>query len=154
MTSTDPIHVDDLARRRAAARRTTLLLLLEEWGPGYHRVTGNGVRYVAEIADATPEERDWLAQYTTEHPEVWQEKILLNPPEWHRLRQQQGQLRHEEATVAFRAGDYATARDRLDDALAYGAVHDGEWVRLHALIDRTEADAGRRAAARSDGGEQ
>jgi hypothetical protein len=50
MTSTDPIHVDDLALRRAAARRTTLLLLLEQWGPGYHRVTGNGLRYVAEIA--------------------------------------------------------------------------------------------------------
>jgi hypothetical protein len=154
MTRTDPIHVDELTRRRAAVRRATLLLLLEEWGPGYHRVTGNGVRYVAEIAKATPEEWRWLAEYTTAHPEVWQEKILLNPPEWHRLRREQGQLRHEEATAAFRSGDYATARDRLDEALAYGAVLDGEWVRLHALIDRTEADAARRASARSDGGEQ
>src|SRR4051812_19874535 len=113
MTSSDPIHVDDLALRRAKARRTELLLLLEEWGPGYQAVTGNGVRYVAEIANATPEEWQWLVEYTTAHPEVWQAKIQLNPQQWYRLRQEQGRMRHEEAVAAFRAGDYPTARDRL-----------------------------------------
>jgi hypothetical protein len=138
MTIPHPVHVDDVAVRRAAARRTTLLLLLEQWGPGYQRVTGNGVRYVAEIAQAPDEEWRWLADYCTAHPQVWQEKIVLNPEQWHQLRREQGRQQHEEATTAFHAGDFATARDRLDDALAYGAVLDDEWVRLHHLITRTE----------------
>jgi hypothetical protein len=154
MSSPDPIHADDLARRRAAVRRSELLLVLEEWGPGYQAVTGNGVRYVAEIANATPEELQWLAEYTTTHPEVWQAKMLLNPQQWYQVRREQGRERHEQAIAAFHAGDYTGARDQLDEALAYGAVHDDEWVKLHRLIDRTEAESGRRLAARSESGGQ
>ena len=147
-TSPNPTPADDgLVARRATVRRTTILLLLEQWGPGYQRITGDGVRYVAEIAKATPDEWRWLAEHTAAHPEVWQETTPRGHDEWFQLRAEQGRQAYADALAAFQRGDYPTCRDRLDDALAYGNLVEAEWVRLHHHVTRTEAQASDGAAA-------
>jgi hypothetical protein len=114
-------------------------------GPGYQRVTGNGVRYVAEIAKATSEEWQWLADHVRSHPDVF------DVPErghaaWFDLRREQGCAAYAAALTAFDSGDYATARDRLDDALAYRELAEDQWQRLHhhitATASRRNADTG------------
>lgn len=126
----------DLTARRARVRQHELLLLLEQWGPGYQRVTGNGVRYVAEIAKATSEEWQWLAEHVRSHPDVF------DVPErghaaWFDLRSEQGRAAYAAALTAFDSGDYDTARDRLDDALAHRELAEDEWRRLHHHVTLT-----------------
>jgi hypothetical protein len=129
----------DLAARRAQVRERELLLLLEQWGPGYQRVAGDGVRYAAEIAKATDAEWVWLREYVTAHGIP--AEIARNPQEWHRLLRDQGKRASSDANAAFKAGDYETARDLLDDALLYGDLSENAWVRLHAHVTKTEASA-------------
>src|SRR5262249_55527094 len=47
-----PSH-EEIAARRAQVRQRQLLLAIEQYAPGYHRITGDGVRYAAEIVKAT-----------------------------------------------------------------------------------------------------
>lgn len=145
-------HTDtaaELTARRARVRQHELLLLLEQWGPGYQRVTGNGVRYVAEIAKATNEEWQWLADHVRSHPDVF------DVPErghdaWFDLRRERGRTAYAAALSAFDSGDYTAARDRLDDALAYRELAEPEWRRLH---DHITATASRLKADTSTGAE-
>lgn len=132
----------DLTARVARIRRQRLLLALEQWGPGYHRVTGNGLRYVAEIVHATPEERDWLAAHVAAHPDVWT-GAEHSHDEWSRRRHQQGQDALAAADTTYRAGDWDTARDHTDTAYALGAIDEAQWQRMHQAITDTARAATR-----------
>ena len=126
----------DLTARVTRIRQQRLLLALEQWGPGYHRVTGNGLRYVAEIAHATPEERDWLAAHAAAHPDVWTgpERSF---DEWTRQRRQQGEDAVAAADTAYRTKDWDTARDHADTAHALGVIDETQWQRMHQAITDT-----------------
>jgi hypothetical protein len=129
-TESAPALGNDLDRRRSKIRQRQLLLALEQWAPVYQRVAGGWLGYVAEITDATGEERTWLEQHVAtngmpaEHP----------TGEWHELRRTQGRQANAAASAAFLAGDYHRAHDLIDDALAYGAVLETEWRLLHKFI--------------------
>lgn len=121
---------DNLAICRKRIRRRHIILKLEQWGPGYQRVTGNGIRYVAEIVNATDWERAWLTAYTAEHSEVWQDKGIGHDA-WFTLRAEQGRRAYEAALGAYTAEGYRSALDNLDEACALENLSDSEWQRLH-----------------------
>lgn len=134
----------DLTERRTAVRRKEILLALDQYGPGYQRVTGNGLRYVSEIVDATAQERRWLADHVADHPEVW-DAPQFSHTEVDRLRQEQGRAAFTAADTAFTNEDHTAARNHLDDAFAYGELSEPEWRQLHDHI--SAHDASRPAAA-------
>ena len=143
MTQPEPGSDRDLTRRTARIRRQRLLLTLERWGPGHHRVTGNGLRYVAEIAHASPAEHAWLAAHVAARPETW-DAPYRSDAEWTALRRQQADDALVAADAAYTAGDWATARDRVDDAYAYGGIDEDQWRRLHdAITTAAHADGPR-----------
>ncbi|GAA0462939.1 hypothetical protein Ade02nite_29580 [Paractinoplanes deccanensis] len=127
------MNADDLDRRRAAIRQRQLLLALEQWGPSY----------VGRITKASEEELAWLKR----------QKAPAGPArsaaEWNEIRREQGRQANAAASAAFGAGDYARARDLVDEARAYGAVLETEWQRLHEFID---AKAGPEAPPRPEPG--
>jgi len=110
---------EDLDRRRSKIRERQLLLALEQWGPAY---AGN-------ITDASAEERAWLEKHVAKNgtPEA-------TAREWHEVRRAQGGEANAAAMTAFAAGDYDRAGDLIDDARAYGALFETEWLRLHEFI--------------------
>jgi hypothetical protein len=128
-----PAH-DPLTERRRRARRTEILATLEQFGPNLQRLTGNGVRYIAEITRASVDEQHWLADYVAAHPEVWNAR-QPGHDEGFRIKHQRGTEALAAAREAARAGNPAAARDHLDDALAYQAITEDRWRRLHHLID-------------------
>jgi hypothetical protein len=128
----------DLDARRQQVRRKELPLKLEEWGPGYQRAAGDGVRYLAEICKATGEEQAWLRGHVTEHG--MPEEVARNPEQWYQLRRRQGQQAEAEAKAALEGGDFDTARARLDDMFAHNAITEDEWKRLYEYISRVESE--------------
>lgn len=120
---------DDLDQRRTKIRERQLVLALEQWAPAYQHVAGGWLGYVGDIVEATAEERAWLERYVAKNgmPEA-------TVHEWTELRRRQGREANAAATAAFLAGDYARARDLIDEARAYGAVMENEWERLHEFI--------------------
>ncbi|GIF21792.1 hypothetical protein BJ973_004758 [Actinoplanes tereljensis] len=118
------VENDDLQQRRIRVRQRELLLALEQWGPAYRNVAGDSLRYVFEIAAATEEEQAWLRQ----------QKVPAGARSSDDVREL-GRQANADASAAFLAGDYARARDLIDDARVYGALPDGEWARLHQFID-------------------
>jgi hypothetical protein len=129
---------DYLAERRTAVRHKEILLALDQYGPGYQRVTGNGLRYVAEIVDATAQERQWLADHVAEHPEVW-DAPQLSQAEVDRRRQERGRAAFTAADTAFTDGDHPAARNHLDDAFAYGELSEQDWRKIHDHISAHDA---------------
>lgn len=144
-SSPELLH-DDIAACRRRARLRHIVLKLEQWGPGYQRVTGNGIRYVAEIVNATAEERAWLTAYTAEHPDVWKEQGIGHDA-WFTLRGEQGRAAYQAALEAFKARDYQSALDNLDEAHALENLSDSEWRRLH---DHVTTIAASTPATRTD----
>jgi hypothetical protein len=116
-----------LDRRRVAVRQRQLLLALEQWGPAY----------AGRVAQATDEELAWLKQQRVPGAAV------RDAAEWAEIRQTRGRQANAAASAAFGAGDFARARDLIDEARAYGAVLETEWQHLHEFID---AKAGPEAA--------
>ncbi|MEV4211257.1 hypothetical protein [Micromonospora sp. NPDC049662] len=136
-------EVDDRERRLALIRRRQILLAFEEYGPGYHRVTGDGCRYVAEIVEATPAEWEWIYEHARTHPEVLiQAGPGRNPVQWRQLRREQGEVAFRAADAAFIASDATAALNHLDEARALGTIGPEQWERLR-LAAMTAADAGR-----------
>ncbi|MEU5673048.1 hypothetical protein ABZ749_22340 [Micromonospora sp. NPDC047753] len=136
-------EVDDRERRVALIRQRQILLAFEEYGPSYHRVTGDGCRYVAEIVEATPAECEWIYAHARTHPEVLiQAGPARNPVQWRQLRREQGEAAFRAADSAFTAGDTATALDLVDEARALGTLGPEQWERLRLAVT-TAADAGR-----------
>jgi hypothetical protein len=129
---------DYLAERRTAVRRKEILLAFDQYGPGYQRVTGNGLRYVAEIVDATPQERQWLADHVADHPDVW-DAPELSHTEFDRQRQERGRAAFAAADTAFTNADHTAAHNHLDDAFAYGELSEPEWRQLHDHISAHDA---------------
>jgi hypothetical protein len=130
---TQPESGEDLNARVVKVRQQRLLLALEQWGPGYQRVTGNGLRYVAEIAHATPAEREWLAGYVAEHPDVWSGPEHRHD-EWTLLRRTQGAEALAAADTAYQAGDWASARDHIDTTYALDHIDERQWQQMHEAI--------------------
>jgi hypothetical protein len=139
---------DYLAERRTAVRHKEILLALDQYGPGYQRVTGNGLRYVAEIVEATAQERQWLADHVADYPEVW-DAPQLSQAEVDRRRQELGRAAFVAADTAFTDGDHHAARNHLDDAFAYGELSEQDWRKIHDHI--SAHDAPRPAATPSTG---
>ncbi|RQW99037.1 hypothetical protein DLJ59_25860 [Micromonospora inaquosa] len=136
-------EVDDPERRLALIRQREILLAFEEYGPGYHRVTGDGCRYVAEIVNATPAEWEWIYAHARTHPEVLiQAGPARNPVQWRQLRREQGEAAFRAADAAFTAGDTQAALDLLDEAHALGAIGPEQWERLRLAVITT-ADGAR-----------
>ncbi|MET8528932.1 hypothetical protein [Micromonospora sp. NPDC005172] len=136
-------EVDDPKRRLALIRQREILLAFDEYGPGYHRVTGDGCRYVAEIVNATPAEWEWIYAHARTHPEVLtQAGPAHNPEQWRQLRREQGEAAFRAADAAFTAGDAIAVLDHLDEARALGAIGPEQWERLRLAV-ATAADAGR-----------
>jgi hypothetical protein len=125
---------DDLDRRRSRIREQELLLALEQWEPDYAGV----------ITGATPAEREWLQQHAASQGPA--DRTARDADQWHELRRRQGQQANAAASAAFLAGDYARARDLIDDARAYGAIPENEWQRLHAFIAAQAASKAAEAA--------
>ncbi|WP_328654425.1 hypothetical protein OG598_11695 [Micromonospora sp. NBC_00330] len=135
-------EVDDPKRRLALIRQREILLAFEEYGPGYHRVTGDGCRYVAEIVNATRDEWEWIYAHARTHPEVLiQAEPARNPTQWRQLRREQGEAAFRAADAAFTAGDTA-ALDHLDEAQALGTLGPEQWERLRLAVITT-ADGAR-----------
>ncbi|MEV4350830.1 hypothetical protein AB0J83_40755 [Actinoplanes sp. NPDC049596] len=109
-----------LDRRRLAVRQRQLLLALEQWGPAY----------VGRVTQATDEEMAWLKQHGI--PTM----TVRDAAEWNQIRRDQGRQANAAASAAFAAGDYARARDLIDEARAFGAVTDLEWQNLHRFVDQ------------------
>ena len=142
MPPATPDTVADRVARLAAIRRRQILLAFEEHGPGYHRVTGNGARYVAEIVGATRDEWDWISVYAAEHPEVYAAPAeIRNPQQWAALRRQQGEAAFTAAKTACDSGDYAAAYDHLDEAHALGTLTVDQWDRTRAYVASVDAAA-------------
>jgi hypothetical protein len=129
------VESDDLQQRRSKIRQRELLLTLEQWAPAYRNVAGDSLRYVFEIASATEEEQAWLRR------QVETDGFPKTARSAEELRELGGQA-NAAATTAFLAGEYDKARDLIDDARAYGALFDGEWVKLHQFIDAKAAEKG------------
>ncbi|MEU8817562.1 hypothetical protein [Actinoplanes sp. NPDC048796] len=108
-----------LDRRRTAVRQRELLLALEQWGPDY----------VGRVTQATDEEMAWLKKNGVVGTTV------RSAAEWDEIRRVRGRQANAAASAAFSAGDYARARDLIDEARAYGAVRETEWRHLHEFID-------------------
>jgi hypothetical protein len=123
---------DELQARRARIRQRELLLALERWAPE-HRNAGETLSYVFEITSATEEERHWVRR------QVAKDGLPSAPRTAEDLREQ-GRRANAAAGAAFLAGDYAAARDLIDDALAHGALYEGEWTKLHHFIASRTAD--------------
>ncbi|MFI6782641.1 hypothetical protein [Micromonospora sp. NPDC050276] len=135
-------EVDDRERRLALIRQREILLAFEEYGPGFHRVTGDGCRYVAQIVNATPAEWEWIYTHARTHPEVLaQAGSGRNPVQWRQLRREQGEVAFRAADAAVTAGDTAAALDLLDEARALGTVGPEQWERLRLAV-ATAAGAG------------
>ncbi|MFY1633706.1 hypothetical protein ACN27F_10570 [Solwaraspora sp. WMMB335] len=110
-----PESDDGLAGRQSRVRERQLLLALEQYGPGYQALTGDGVRYAAEAARATPREREWMTAYARNHPEVL-EGERLGDGRIHAINRKAAARAFAEATEAMKRGDATTALKRLDDA--------------------------------------
>ncbi len=106
---------DELAARRAHVRQRQLLLAIEQHAPGYHRATGDGVRYAAEHVNATREEWDWMAANVRSNPHLLDGEPI-GDGRAHDINRQAARDAFDAATDALKAGDYRTALDRLDDA--------------------------------------
>jgi hypothetical protein len=119
---------NDLRDRRTKIRERELLLALERWAPAYRDVAGDVLTYVFEIAEATEPERDWLRQ------RVAANGLPATPGPTHEQLRAAGRQANAAASAAFLAGDYGRARDLVDDARAYGALFETEWVKLHQFI--------------------
>ncbi|MFF5076395.1 hypothetical protein ACFY36_05040 [Actinoplanes sp. NPDC000266] len=110
---------ESLDRRRTAVRQRQLLLALEQWGP----------EYVGRVTQATDDEMAWLKKHGVPSATV------RSAAEWDEIRRVRGQQANAAASAAFSAGDYARARDLIDEARAFGAVRETEWQHLHEFID-------------------
>ncbi|WP_143234773.1 hypothetical protein [Paractinoplanes atraurantiacus] len=106
-------------RRRTAVRQRQLLLALEQWGP----------EYVGRVTQATDDEMAWLKKHGVPATTV------RDAAQWDELRRVRGQQANAAASAAFSSGDYARARDLIDEARAFGAVRETEWQHLHEFID-------------------
>ncbi|MEU7822965.1 hypothetical protein [Catellatospora sp. NPDC049133] len=124
----------NLAERAARVRQRQLLLALETIGSGYQRITGDGVRYAAEVADATPQEWNWMAQYARDNPQVLQ-RDSSSDRGW--PTQEQTQRSTElvrEAGLAFREGRTADSLDLLDDAQVLDPKGSRDWARMRQRV--------------------
>ncbi len=125
--SPDTVGLDgDVAMREAQIRRRQIILKIEEYAAGYHRVTGVGYRYVAEIVGATPDEWEWIKKYIDEHPDVL-ELPYQTPAQWDEVHRSRGYQALQHVRSAADAGDRATALDHLDEARACGALSERDW---------------------------
>ncbi|MGX6601304.1 hypothetical protein ACWKSP_04065 [Micromonosporaceae bacterium Da 78-11] len=122
----------DLQDRRAAVRRKEILLKVEQWGPGYRSDADDWTAEVGEFVDATDEELTWLRQYVAANGRP--QDVDRSTEQWSQLRREQGRQANAASGAAFLAGAYDAARDLIDDARAYGALMETEWVRLHTFI--------------------
>lgn len=128
---------NDLQQRRSRIRERELLLALERWAPAYRDVAGDPLSYVFEIAEATEAEQVWLRERITANgmPET--------AGRTHDQLRDEGRRANAAASAAFLAGEFAMARDLIDDARVYGALFETEWVKLHQFISAQTAVSGR-----------
>ncbi|MFK3984483.1 hypothetical protein ACI2K4_29430 [Micromonospora sp. NPDC050397] len=101
--------------RRSQVRQRQLVLALEQYGPGYHHITGDGTRYAAEAARATPQEWAWMETYVRNNPQVLKGE-RLGDARIHEINRKAARKAFEAATDAMRRGDFDAALERLDDA--------------------------------------
>ncbi|MEJ3743140.1 SNF2-related protein [Actinomycetes bacterium KLBMP 9797] len=117
---------DDVAQREAHIRRREIILKIEEHAAGYHNSTGAAHRYIAEMANASPAEWEWIKTYIAEHPEVLQ-LPYRTPTQWDEIRRTRGEEALQQADAAHTTGDVAAALDHLDEARACGFISATEW---------------------------
>jgi hypothetical protein len=137
-----PPEPDPLALRRAQVRQRQLVLAIEQYGPSYQRVTGDGVRYASEAANATREERDWMAEYVRTNPQAL-EGESLGDGRIRDINRQASRQAFAAATAAITKADFKGALDRLDDAeVHWPAGHPdrgGAWDKYRAVVLRRAA---------------
>ncbi len=135
-TLPDTVDIDgDMAKREAKIRQRQIILKIEEYAAGYQRVTGAGYRYVAEIVDAAPDEREWIKNYINEHPDVL-ELPYRTPAQWDEIHRTRGDQALQKARFAADSGDSTTALDCLDEARECGVLSERDWHAIrHHLHD-------------------
>jgi hypothetical protein len=133
---------EEMTARREHVRRRQLLLAIDQYGPGYQRLTGDGVRYAAEIVNATREEWDWMADHVRANPHLLRGEAR-SEPELYEHNRQAARDAYTAATAAIKVGDVRTALDRLDDAEVHhptGHPHKGRtWDHYRTIALRRAA---------------
>ncbi|MDG4784936.1 hypothetical protein O7626_03140 [Micromonospora sp. WMMD1102] len=130
--------------RRSQVRQRQLVRALEQYGPGYHRLTGDGVRYAAEVMRATEQEWEWMATYAQANPEVLDGE-RLGDARIVEINRTAARTAFGAATDAMRRGDFDLALERLDDAEVYcpdgHPDRGGNWDHYRGIV-RTKAGSG------------
>ncbi|MFI7025142.1 hypothetical protein ACIBMZ_20735 [Micromonospora sp. NPDC049900] len=149
------------ADRQPQVRHRQLVLALEQYGPGYHRITGDGVRYAAEAVRATEQEWQWMADYAQANPQVLEGK-RLSDASIYEVNRKAARRAFAAATDAMRRGDFDLALDRLDDAEVHcpdgNPDRGGTWDRYREIVrskagasaEEVQATAGRSVSGGQD----
>ncbi|MGI5213870.1 hypothetical protein [Plantactinospora sp. CA-290183] len=130
--------------RRVEVRQRQLILALEQYGPGYHRITGDGVRCAAEAIRATEPEWKWMADYAQANPQVL-EGERLGDARIYEINRKATRRAFAAATEAMKRGDFDVSLKRLDDAEVHcpdgHPDRGGSWDHYRGIV-RTKADGG------------
>ncbi|GGJ75582.1 hypothetical protein GCM10010123_01980 [Pilimelia anulata] len=129
-----------IAVRQRRIRELQLLFALHRYGPGYQRVTGNGVRYVAEIVNATADERAWLRSRVAAERQVWQTPYRTDA-QWDAERRDRGEAAFTASDTAWKAGRPGRSLELVDEAYAYGVLTPDQWQALADYIITNAATA-------------